>query len=88
MNDYSTTQYRLRLTEAERQILRSQDSSRPDLKRLLAYCSRLVDEMSTELVTCRRLHKYTPKFQDLEKKFNDSADHLDQMIFFATLIED
>lgn len=88
MDDYSTTQYRARLWELESQILRSQPSSRPDLKRLHAYCDRLVNEMSIELVNCRRLHKFTPKFQELEQKFNDSVDHLDQMIFFATLIED
>jgi len=88
MNEYSVEPFRNRLADLDTQIIRSAPASRSDLRRLATYCSRLVDEMSKELVNCKRLHKLTPKFQELKKKFDDAVDHLDQMIFFATLIEE
>lgn len=60
--------------------------SRRDLLKMLAHIDSIMNEISKEAVQCRRLHKNTPKFEELQQKVHNLLDNLEQHITFACLL--
>ena len=60
--------------------------ARRDLMMILRGAEAAYTKMDQESVECRRLHKITPKYQELEKNFVEILEHLEKHITFASLL--
>ena len=60
--------------------------ARRDLLMMLRATESAYTKMSQESVECRRLHKTTSKYQELEKNFLELLTHLEKHITFASLL--
>jgi hypothetical protein len=59
--------------------------ARSDLMIMWKHCESLIDLMSKESVECRRLHKKTSKFRELEKNTTESIENLEIYITMGLL---
>ena len=60
--------------------------ARSDLNKLYGNCRGLADMLSKEAVTCRRLHRPTQTYIELNSKLGTMIDELEQWITFASLL--
>ena len=76
-----------RVDTAYTQITRVNDKrARRDLVLMMRTIDRTVTELDKESVQCRRLHKVTPKYTELEQECKDLLTNIEQHITFATLL--
>jgi hypothetical protein len=75
--------YEPRMTILLQQINASDPKARRDLIKMYGNCRGLMDRISMELVTCRRLHKPTPALQELVTQLDAMLEMLEQNITFA-----
>ena len=68
------------------QIIQLPPGMREDMRRFWRPARSLWDELDKELVECRRLHKPTVKYQDIEQDLRNRLDTMEQYITFATLL--
>jgi hypothetical protein len=75
-----------RMDKAERQV-KSLIKNRGtyDLMTMYHTCEDLRSELSIEAIECRRLHKPTPQFLELYKKFEKQLENLEMNLTFAAL---
>jgi hypothetical protein len=80
-------QLQQRLAQAECQIatLRSQVARR-DLIKMLKPIDLALNRLSQESVECRRLHRATARYQQLEQEAEDLINHLEKYLTFACLL--
>ena len=60
--------------------------ARRDLLMILRATEAAYTKLDMESVECRRLHKTTSKYQELEKNLIELLDHLEKHITFASLL--
>lgn len=60
--------------------------ARSDLMKMYQNCKRIYIELDKESVECRRLHKETVKYRELEQKLNFSITEFEQWITYAALL--
>ena len=60
--------------------------ARRDLLMILRSTEAAYTKLDMESVECRRLHKTTSKYQELEKNLVEILDHLEKHITFASLL--
>ncbi len=76
-----------RLDELLAVVSRTEDMrARSQLMKIYWNCKKIHDDISRESVECRRLQKVTPKYTELELKFTESVDELEQWATFAKLL--
>ena len=78
-----------RLDRAQYAIL-SQISSgekRLDLYKMYRPCQTIWAEMDKEFITCRRVWKITPKYNDLQAQLEENLNTLEQYLVFAKLTD-
>ena len=68
------------------QIIEIAPNMREDMRRLWRPARSLWDELDKELVECRRLHKPTVKYQEIEQDLRNRLDTMEQYLTFATLL--
>lgn len=68
------------------QIVDLGPGQREDMRRLWRPARALWDELDRELVECRRLHKPTIRYQELEADLIERLDLIEQYLTFATLL--
>jgi hypothetical protein len=80
-------QIQQRVDQAERQIatVRSQVARR-DLIKMLKPIDVTLNKLSQESVECRRLHRATARYQQLEQEAEDLINHLEKYLTFACLL--
>ena len=61
-------------------------AARRDLKRMYNTVESILDDISSESVECRRLHRETQKYRNLVVQAKSYLDNLEQNITFASLI--
>jgi hypothetical protein len=76
---------RANLAHAQIQIIKD-PVARRDLKRMYNTVESILDDISSESVECRRLHRETQKYRDLVGQAESYMDNLEQNITFASLI--
>lgn len=74
-----------RIDTAFFQIIELDPSQREDMRRLWRPARALWDELDKELVECRRLHKPTIRYKELEQDLQDRLDLIEQYITFGLL---
>ena len=76
-----------RLKQAERQIaaVRSRVARR-DLVKMLKPIDSVLNKLSQESVECRRLHRATARYQELEQQAEDLVKNLEKYLVFACLL--
>lgn len=76
-----------RLKQAEQQIasIRSRVARR-DLVKMLKPINIVLNKLSQESVECRRLHRPTSRYQDLEQEAEDLVKNLEKYLVFACLL--
>lgn len=76
-----------RLDRAEKSIaqVRNKQAQR-DLRKMVATIDTAITAADKESVECRRLHRNTPRYNDLVAKINDLLTNLEQHITFAHLL--
>ena len=60
--------------------------ARSQLMKMYWNCKKVLDEISKESVECRRLQRITPKYTELEQKFDQYVNELEQWATFAKLL--
>jgi hypothetical protein len=76
-----------RLNQLEKQIAQVKNKqARRDLIKMVTTIDIAITSADMESVECRRLHKNTPKYNDLVKTANDLLTNLEQHITFAHLL--
>ena len=76
-----------RVEQAERQIAAVRNrTARRDLIKMLKPIDSALNRMSQESVECRRLHRATARYQQLEQEALDLIDHLEKYLTFACLL--
>lgn len=60
--------------------------ARRDLIKMLRGVDHKMTQMDQELVECRRIHKETPRYQELRQQATELIDNLEKHITFAALI--
>jgi hypothetical protein len=76
-----------RLDELLSVISKTEDMrARSQLMKIYWNCKKIHDDISRESVECRRLQKVTPKYTELEQKFDESVNQLEQWATFAKLL--
>jgi hypothetical protein len=68
------------------QIIEVRLPSRGDIMQIWRTARNQFDLMDRELVQCRRVNKFTPKYKELEKHLLESLDTIEQYLTFATLL--
>jgi hypothetical protein len=58
--------YKYRIDQAFFTIVKMPPDQREDLRRMWRACRNVWDQLDIELVNCRRVHKVTPKYAELE----------------------
>ena len=77
----------LRLDELLALIGRTDDMrARSQMMKIYWNCKQVHDNISRESVECRRLQKITPKYTELEQKFEEYTSELEQWATFAKLL--
>ena len=76
-----------RIKQAERQIaaIRSKVARR-DLVKMLKPITTVLNRLSQESVECRRLHRPTARYQELEQQAEDLVKNLEKYLVFACLL--
>ena len=76
-----------RLKQAEQQIasIRSRVARR-DLVKMLNPINTVLNKLDQESVECRRLHRYTARYQTLEQEAEDLVKNLEKYLVFACLL--
>ncbi len=76
-----------RLDELLALIKRTSDiRARSQLMKMYWNCKRAYDDISRESVECKRLQRVTPKYTELEQKFEQYVSELEQWATFAKLL--
>jgi predicted nucleic acid-binding Zn-ribbon protein len=76
-----------RLDRAEKAIAQVKNKqAQRDLRKMVATIDIAITAADMESVECRRLHRNTPKYNDLIKKVNELLTNLEQHITFAHLL--
>jgi hypothetical protein len=76
-----------RVDTAYTQLTRISDKrARRDLLVMMRTIDRKVTELDQVSVECRRLHKVTPKYAELEQECRDLLTNIEQHITFANLL--
>jgi hypothetical protein len=76
-----------RLDCAEKAIAQVKNKqAQRDLRKMVGTIDVAITAADMESVECRRLHRNTPKYNDLIKKANDLLTNLEQHITFAHLL--
>jgi histone H3/H4 len=60
--------------------------ARSDLFKMYQNCKKIYTELSKEAVECRRTHRKTVKYLELEQKLNESITEFEQWITFSKLL--
>lgn len=85
--NYNMDQLFERLNQLEKQIAQVKNKqARRDLIKMVTTIDIAITSADMESVECRRLHKNTPKYNDLVKTANDLLTNLEQHITFAHLL--
>jgi hypothetical protein len=76
-----------RLKQAEQQIasIRSRVARR-DLVKMLKPINIVLNKLSQESVECRRLHRPTSRYKELEQQAEDLVKNLEKYLVFACLL--
>jgi len=64
-----------------------QHNTKMDLLKMARSCSNLRDDISRELVECRRLRRPTAKYQGLIERYQTSVHSLQEYTTFALLLD-
>ncbi len=76
-----------RIAQAERQIAAVQNrAARRDLVKMLKPINTVLIRLSQESVECRRLHRPTARYQELEQQAEDLVKNLEKYLVFACLL--
>jgi hypothetical protein len=76
-----------RVDNAYTQLTRVKDKrARRDLLLMMRTIDRKVTELDQASVECRRLHKVTPKYAELEQQCQTLLTNIEQHITFASLL--
>ena len=76
-----------RVEQAEHQIAAVRNkTARRDLIKMLKPIDSALNSMSKESVECRRLHRPTARYQQLEQEAQDLMSHLEKYLVFACLL--
>jgi hypothetical protein len=76
-----------RITQAEQQIAAVQNrAARRDLVKMLKPINTVLIRLSQESVECRRLHRSTARYQELEQQAEDLVKNLEKYLIFACLL--
>jgi hypothetical protein len=76
-----------RVDTAYTQLTRITDKrARKDLLLMMRTIDRKVTELDQTSVECRRLHKITPKYAELEQECRDLLTNIEQHITFANVL--
>jgi hypothetical protein len=59
--------------------------AREDMARMINPVRDIANELSQELVECRRLRRMTSRAETLEAKLQDSLDNAEKMLMYARL---
>lgn len=68
------------------QIVNLPPNMREDMRRMWRPSRALWDELDREMVECRRLHKQTVRYQEVEQDLQNRVELMEQHITFATLL--
>lgn len=68
------------------QIVQLAPDMREDMRRLWRPARALWDELDKELVECRRLHRPTVRYREIEQDLATRLDLMEQYLTFATLL--
>ena len=60
--------------------------NRMNLSKMYHTCIGIWTELNKEFVTCRRLHKLTRQYLELETKMEEHVNNLEQYLVFAQLM--
>ncbi|CAB4129063.1 hypothetical protein UFOVP112_161 [uncultured Caudovirales phage] len=69
------------------QIIELPPNMREDMRRIWRPSRALWDELDKELVECRKLHKPTIKYQEIEQDLETRLELMEQHITFAMLLK-
>lgn len=76
-----------RIDQAEHQIAAIRNkTARRDLIKMLKPIDLALNRLSQESVECRRLHRPTARYQQLEQEALDLVDNLEKYLIFACLL--
>lgn len=79
--DYTQT-----LDKLHRSILATETPYvRRDLMVMYRHCVALNNQLSSESVNCRRLHKITPKYLDIAQTLQEAIKNLDNYLVYGIL---
>ena len=62
--------YKYRIDQAFFTIVKMPPGQREDLRRMWRACRNLWDQLDIELINCKRVHKVTPKYTELETELD------------------
>ena len=74
-----------RLDTAFFQIIGFGPAQRMDLQHMWRYAKNLWNLMDQEMIQCRRQHKPTIKYLDLEQQLTEAVDNIEKYITFGML---
>ena len=79
--------HQLSLDELLALIRQTEDiRGRSQLMKIYWNCKKVLDDISRESVECKRLQRVTPKYTELQEKFEESVKELEQWAMFAKLL--
>lgn len=79
--------YNNRLEELLAVINKTPDiRARSQLFKLYRNCRAMYTELNREEVECRRLHKVTAKYSEIERKLNESITNFEHWVSFSALL--
>jgi hypothetical protein len=79
-------QYLLRIDQLTTQSRQFKSyEAREDMARMINPVRAIANELSQELVECRRLRRMTSRAETLEAKLQDSLDNAEKMLMYARL---
>jgi hypothetical protein len=79
-------QYLLRIDQLTSQSRQFKSyEAREDMARMINPVRVIAQELSQELVECRRLRRMTSRAETLEAKLQDSLDNAEKMLMYARL---
>jgi hypothetical protein len=79
-------QYLLRIDQLTAQSRQFKSyEAREDMARMINPVRDIAQELSQELVECRRLRRMTSRAETLEAKLQDSLDNAEKMLMYARL---
>lgn len=79
-------EYLQRIDALSRQAHKFQSyEAREDLERMIGAARAVAQDLSRELVECKRLRRITVRAQTLETKLTEALDNAEQMLVYAQL---